>query len=64
MTRLIASMLLSVLPAAAFAHAGTHDAGFLRTLIHLLREPDHLLAILAVVAIVTIVGIARLRKTR
>lgn len=66
MARFTAFLLASALPAAAFAHAGAHDAGFLNTLLHLLREPDHLLATLAavVVGIATIVAVARLRKTR
>lgn len=64
MTQLIVFLALSGLSGAVFAHVGTHDVGFLNTLIHLLREPDHLLAILAVGAVAIVTIVARLRKTR
>lgn len=60
MKRIIA---LSLLPTAAFAHAGDHGhGGFWANLRHLISEPDHL-GMLAVAAVAVAVVIY-LRKGR
>jgi hypothetical protein len=60
MKRIIA---LSLLPTAAFAHAGDHaQGGFWTNLRHLISEPDHM-AMLAVAATV-VAALVWLRKGR
>jgi urease accessory protein len=47
-TRIVAAAVLVLLPGAALAHPGHHDAGFAHGLMHPLGGLDHVLAMVAV----------------
>ena len=59
-TRRLILVMLVLASGAALAHPGHGEAGANTTLLHLLTEPDHLLALLAVVG----VGIAAVAAGR
>ena len=59
-TTLSTLAIASLIAPAAFAHAGSHDSGFMANLVHWLTSPTH--AMLAIIGGFTLLALAYKRQ--